>query len=86
MKGASDRIENLPRFRQGGPSLHPCGRQLPLTCSPVAFDAAKEAEQKRALEALAGVNALLLKFSKDDDLHDDLKQPQVMMVRRLIAC
>lgn len=32
--------------------------------------------------ALAAVNGLLAKLAEDEDLHDDLKQPQVQVVSR----
>lgn len=37
--------------------------------------------QERAIEGLRAVNALLKKFSQDDDLKEDLQKPQVIMVR-----
>lgn len=43
--------------------------------------AEKEEARRRALEGLSGVNALLKKFSEDEDLRDDLKHPATRVVR-----
>lgn len=44
-------------------------------------DTEERMAQERAIEGLRAVNALLKKFSQDDDLKEDLQKPQVIMVR-----